>query len=639
MSYSPVAYWRLGETSGAVASDLTGSHPGAYQNSVTRGVDGAVAGDADKAARLGGGANDRVQVNPFGVSGTGLTIVGWFKAAGFGDDRFVAKATGAALANVHWSLGTHSNNRLKAQLKINGTTRELRPAVGAMSADVWYFAAMTYDGATMRVYLDGVQVGSAAYAGTASTDASVAVGLGNQPAGAGNRAFAGVLDECAVFAHALTADQISRLYGAAGGGLRGHWKLNETAGTTAADSSVQRNNGAYTGGVALAAVGPYPGPGDKAANFDGANDHVAIPNESRYDFAGPMAVAAWIRVNAFDDAEQAIVTKGNDAWRLQRNGTTSGVNFYCRGLTRNTVASVASVDDGQWHHIVGVYTGSRLQIYIDGALDNSVNSTGTIRRNNRAVAIGRNNDGRRRSFDGAIHDVRLYGRSLSPADVATIYGLAGHWKLDETGGAIANDSSGFDRNGNVAGAAIWTPGAVGNSLAFNGATRVTVPGLVTISRSVAASAWANLTTADAGGAEVVSLGDCFALRLDEGAVAHASFFNGTGVVPLTLTRSFAGSGWHHFAVVFDDDGNLFELYVDGVLAASTSTSATIAYTGRGIDTIIGSHGNGQTDRDFLGRIDDVRVYSRALRLGEVQALFNGGSPVNGIRILQWVEVR
>jgi hypothetical protein len=638
-SHSPAAYWRLGETSGTTAVDTTGAHNGTYQNSVTLGSYGAVASDTNKAANFSGGVNDRVQVNPFGVSGSGLTILAWFKADAFGDDHFVSKADGSALANVHWMLGVTSSSQLATRIKIGGTTRELLCSVSGMSTGAWYFAAVTYDGAAIRVYRDGVEVGSAAYTGALSNDSSVPLALGNLPSGAGNRAFDGVLDEVAVFDKALTPGQIYELYTTGGGGLVGHWKLTETTSTTANDGSARLNHGTYTNGVALGTAGPYPGPGDIAANFDGSNDYVAIPNEALYDLAGPMSVAAWIKVNQFDNVDQAIVTKGNNAWQLKRAGSTNRVDFYCNSLSTTTVDSSVDVNDGRWHHIVGVYTGSQLQIYVDGVLSNSVSASGTIHMNNRDVHIARSSHGASREWDGALHDVRIYGRALSACEIAEIYGLIGHWKLDEYSGTVAADSSGTGRNGTVNGTADWAYGAVNNALQFDGATHVEIPGLMKYPKNVSLAAWANLTAADSAGAEVVSLGDCVSLRLDDGSLSQATFFDGSNLIALTLSQTFANTGWHHFAVVFNDHEKLFELYVDGVLAASTAAAPSISYTGLGTDTFIGAHGNGQNNRDFTGRLDDVRVYNRPLASMEVQTLFNQGGGPSGVKIIKWMEIQ
>ena len=64
------------------------------------------------------------------------------------------------------------------------------------------------------------------------------------------------------------------------------------------------------------------------------------------------------------------------------------------------------------------------------------------------------------------------------------------------------------------------------------------------------------------------------------------------------------------------------------------------YTGLGANTVIGRHGNGSTTFDFTGKIDDVRVYARALCPAEILLIYNeGGGGYQGVRILKWVESR
>jgi hypothetical protein len=91
--------------------------------------------------------------------------------------------------------------------------------------------------------------------------------------------------------------------------------------------------------------------------------------------------------------------------------------------------------------------------------------------------------------------------------------------------------------------------------------------------------------------------------------------------------------------VFNDDQNQFKFYVDGAEVASVSTTVTIPYTGLGTKTVVGAHGNGGTTWDMTGRVDDVRVYSRALCPTEVQALHDGGNAFEGVQIIKWVEIQ
>jgi hypothetical protein len=221
----------------------------------------------------------------------------------------------------------------------------------------------------------------------------------------------GALRDFRVYSRKLCPAEIGQMYG-----LIGNWKLDETVGSTADDSSLLGNNGTYQGGVSLAASSPVPGSGALAAVFDGTNGHVPVPNESEYDVTGPISVAAWINVASFTKSGQAIFTKGNSAWRLLRNGNTNTIRFACSGLSPNHVNGTKNVNDGGWHHLVGVYDGSSLTLYVDGVVDGSVSSSGTISTNNYDVEIGKNDQSSGREFHGAIYDARVYSRALCPAE-------------------------------------------------------------------------------------------------------------------------------------------------------------------------------------------------------------------------------
>jgi hypothetical protein len=226
---------------------------------------------------------------------------------------------------------------------------------------------------------------------------------------------------------------------------------------------------------------------------------------------------------------------------------------------------------------------------------------------------------------------------LCATEIAELYGLVGHWKLDETSGAVAADSSGLGRNMTVVGTPTWATGIVDNCLQLNGTNRAEVVSLMGSPKNISLAGWANLTAADSGGAELISLGDYFAIRLNEGSSSGAYLYNGSSWVACSVSQTFAGAGWHHFAAVFNDDQNSCKLYVDGVEAASVSTTATIPYNALGTKTVIGAHGNGNTTSDFSGMLDDIRIYNRAICPSEVQALH--GSGFQGVRIIKWIEIQ
>ena len=170
--------------------------------------------------------------------------------------------------------------------------------------------------------------------------------------------------------------------------------------------------------------------------------------------------------------------------------------------------------------------------------------------------------------------------------------LEAQWKLNETSGTSASDSSGNSQTGTVTGTASWVSAVLNNGFSFNGATKIQATGLMGNPRNVSVAAWANLTTADTTGAEVISLGDHFVLRLDDSGATKAIFYNGSSYVTASVSQTFAGTGWHHFAAVFDDGHDTLKLYVDGVLAATTTTTSSVSWSGLGTNTVIGRNGNG-----------------------------------------------
>lgn len=113
---------------------------------------------------------------------------------------------------------------------------------GELKIERWEHVAATADGKLLRVYLNGVEVGSAPYDGTLFVNATEGLGLGD---GSGSQLpaarFVGALDELAIWNVALSPDQIAAH---ARGGTRGY-RLTPGANadkTTAAENKTKQNN-------------------------------------------------------------------------------------------------------------------------------------------------------------------------------------------------------------------------------------------------------------------------------------------------------------------------------------------------------------------------------------------------------------
>jgi hypothetical protein len=209
------------------------------------------------------------------------------------------------------------------------------------------------------------------------------------------------------------------------GGMVAWLKLDETQGRDAADSSGNGSIGKILNGMPRwqASGGKLGG----ALLFDGKGDWVHLANESNFDFEAEVTVAAWINVNKFDKDYQAIATKGDSAWRLQRNENTDTLEFACSGLVipgGNQWGSLygnSNVNDGKWHHVVGVYDGEKMYLYIDGDVDGMQPASGGISTNDEPVYIGENSEMTGRHWNGMIDDVRIYSYALSQTDIVKLY--------------------------------------------------------------------------------------------------------------------------------------------------------------------------------------------------------------------------
>jgi TolA-binding protein len=175
-----------------------------------------------------------------------------------------------------------------------------------------------------------------------------------------------------------------------------------------------------------------PGVFGRAIGLDGDGDYVDCGNESFVDINDQLTVTSWIKVSEFDKKYQTIIAKGDNSWRLARVGDSNNVEFACNGTaaTRWTgkgevpwaVLGTTGVNDGKWHHIAGVFDGTRLQLYIDGVLEAAKSAANSINISEYNVCIGANAQIPGREWNGLIDDVRIYNYALSQAEIVSVMG-------------------------------------------------------------------------------------------------------------------------------------------------------------------------------------------------------------------------
>jgi hypothetical protein len=197
-------------------------------------------------------------------------------------------------------------------------------------------------------------------------------------------------------------------------------------------------------------------------------------------------------------------------------------------------------------------------------------------------------------------------------------GLVAAYSVDRGSGTMLNDLSGRGNNGTISGATWTTAGKFGGALSFDG-----VNDLVTVADSNSLDLTSGMTL-EAWVSPSVLRGAWRTVLLKEqsGQLVYALYANTNGNRPsghlfIARDRDTRGTAilplnaWTHLAATYD--GVRLHLYVNAVLVSSRALAGSIL-TSTGALRI---GGNTVWAEWFSGRIDEVRVYNRALRGGEI----------------------
>jgi hypothetical protein len=417
--------------------------------------------------------------------------------------------------------------------------------------------------------------------------------------------------------------------------------------------SRSRNNGVLQTGAGFSA-----GHAGQAFNFTAPDQRVEIPDDTSLDLTGAVTLEAWIAPSQPGDVSNAstLVSKSN---LTTLNDQPYGLVYGSAGGVLMRIGNNSTFDQtlltpalplNVFSHIAGTYDGATIRIYLNGVeIDSKATTIGAMVSNNLTVKIGNNN---RAGYVGRIDELAIYNRALSPSEIQALFnaGTAGKCKPTATvspsglvgwwaGDGNANDISGNNANGTLQNGAGFAVGTVGQ--AFNLVDGIddhvdVGPGFdldgLTLEAWVFISAGNNIGERRIISKDNVGLPGARKLFVLKSSCPGASGGeNGRpcfgvvigGAFDTVVAPSALTNGWHHLTAVRDTSANRFELYVDGILAAST-TPTLLGAIDSNVNTVIGRVSPGSGIEHFIGLIDEAAIYNRGLTQIEITSIFNAG---------------
>jgi hypothetical protein len=209
LSDNPTAYWRLDEASGTSAADASGNaNTGIYENGPTLGAPGLIGG-GDTAVSFDGIDHRLVVLDSASLSPTSaVTAEAWVNGSSFASSSGGYR-TVVLKGNSYWLRVDNVGGVQRASFFIHdGSSYYGVTSTGvALTTGATYYLVGTFDGSTLRIYVNGVEQDSAVHGG-AVDDSTVQL----QISLSSRSGWHGRLDEIAIYPNALTPYQVQQHY-------------------------------------------------------------------------------------------------------------------------------------------------------------------------------------------------------------------------------------------------------------------------------------------------------------------------------------------------------------------------------------------------------------------------------------------
>ncbi len=402
------------------------------------------------------GSNDYIDCgndSTFNITAA-ISVSAWIKASSSGwIASFPFFATkGSNVSYMLFAKKVSSTSLLpRLRIGINGDPNMVEATTSINSTD-WHHILGTFDGSTMKIYVNGQLDNSK------SLSQSIPTGTDNFTiGGTSSGGTSALISNVAIFNTALPAtgtESVASLYNygtppdiSSYSGLQGFWKLDagstfDGSNWTVPDESSNSNNGTSSGMTAanlvqsnLNILSPYS---RYALNFDGANDYIDIPYNTSLNLGTQATWNMWVK---WDDITTIHCfasrwDSGQEAWYIQKP-TAQNIEFNIKPLTGSysynlwPISGFSGVVD-TWFNLCFVFDSSiatnsdKLKFYANGVLQTPSSTSGTfpdtIPATTAKMRLAEFSAGfTGRHFNGSISNPSIWNAALNSAQVTEIY--------------------------------------------------------------------------------------------------------------------------------------------------------------------------------------------------------------------------
>jgi len=632
-----VGYWKMDEGVGTTTTDSSG-------NNITGTFSGSTLPDWSSGKYGVGvsfnGVNNYIDIgnsSPIRNFTNQITVSVWAKYSAYGGGG--QSYSVLAVKGTPWTfLMENPSNKIRFRVTAGG--QDLAAADSQThNLNQWYHFVGTYDGQNIKMYKDGMLVGTTPATGNLGVN-DVSAKIGTFTGTTYN--FNGLIDEVRIYNRALSSTEVYQLYEYAPEPLF-YWDFNEGVGTTAFDKQGHTNlpitNATYKSGK-------YGG----GLNFNG---NAWLEKSISPSIAAAQDYTQCLWFNTSNNATRQVLIDDSNQWEHWIAINTNKTVVSCYYNTAQICAtSTNTINLNTWNYVCSTYkAGQSLDLFVNGtpwATNTNVGTSASKIYND--VCIGKAGGGSNDKFTGSIDDVKIYNYARTQkqiiedmnagAPATSSKFMIAYYKFDEGSGTTANNSGngGSALNGTFGtgnSAPTWSnDGKFGKALSFNGvSSNIILPNdIVSVSSirtsGVTYSTWikTNNSTEQRIFGQQISNGysdySSGGLGISSGKAVMIAYDDAGSYKNSSTTTTIQSNKWYHIVGTYNPADQKIRIYLNGNLEGTPTSITTFSRLFTNASNRIGRKDDAYP---FNGLIDEVKIYNYALTDNEIKQDYNQGS--------------